>query len=106
MHQRAGDEEVQPSSPTTVRRLPSFRNFELPTPSFTRFASSRTLRNGLPGDGKRIEGDDDLERQELQPLTPHREEVKWEQDYIQAADEDPNLVCTLCFHFERHSTNI
>lgn len=83
--------ERESSNPVSIQRLPSFRNFELPRLSFPRFASSKTLNNAYRGELK----DGDLERQELQPLSPHQEEgLKWEQEYNQEAEEDPNLVRT------------
>lgn len=89
MPQHNTSDEHNSSSKVPVQRLPSFRNFEIPILSFPQFASSRTLNNAY----RNANGEGDVERQEVQPLTRHREEVlKWEQEYNQEAEEDPNLV--------------
>jgi 2'-5' RNA ligase len=81
----------EPSSPISIQRLPSFRNFELPRLTFPNFASSRTLHRAYESS----ERDLDAEKQELEPLTPHIETaLKWETEYNDAAAEDPNLVST------------
>lgn len=81
-HQVPPEREL--SSPISLQRLPSFRNFELPNMSFPNFASSKTLN-------KAYRGSDDMERQELKKVD--EESLKWEQQYNEEAEEDPNLVC-------------
>jgi hypothetical protein len=82
MYQTLPPERV-PSSPISIQRLPSFRNFELPTLSFSRFASSRTLSNAY-------KAGDELERQALNNVDEGT--LKWETEYNANAEEDPNLV--------------
>jgi len=72
-----------PSSPIAIQRLPSFRNFQLPDISLSKFASSRTLNNVY-------KTGDETERQTLNNVD--EESLKWETEYNAEAEEDPNLV--------------
>lgn len=77
---------LEASSAAPSQRLPSFRNFELPTLSFSKFASSRTLNNAY-------KAGDDMERQGLRNVD--EESLKWETGDNAEAEADPNLVSLL-----------
>ncbi len=82
-----------------VRRVPSFRNFELPQLSFTRFPNnlgrSWSLNGSYQGTIRERRENDDIEQQELRALSDCQEtdetNVKSEPDQSDEA-EDPNLV--------------
>ncbi|KAH8599979.1 polyamine transporter 1 [Bisporella sp. PMI_857] len=83
------------SSTHSISRLPSFRQFELPPLSFTRFPSHRTLNpHYRMCVNEKIT--DDLERQEFQKLVTSYEEdgsaSDPEQAQCQDSESDPNLV--------------
>ncbi|KAH7397700.1 major facilitator superfamily domain-containing protein [Cadophora sp. MPI-SDFR-AT-0126] len=88
--------ERSSSSSHGIRRLPSFRNFEIPQLPFQRFPSNfgRTwsLAGSYRGTVREQRSDDDLERQELERLTDVNEndgpDIKPESDET----VDPNLV--------------
>jgi len=88
--------ERSSSSSHGIRRLPSFRNFEIPQLQFQRFPSNfgRTwsLTGSYRGMVREQRSDDDLERQECERLTEVNEHD--EPDIKPEPDEtvDPNLV--------------
>ncbi|PVH80244.1 MFS general substrate transporter [Cadophora sp. DSE1049] len=88
--------ERSSSSSHGIRRLPSFRNFEIPQLPFQRFPSSFggtwSLTGSYRGIVREQRSDDDLERQEFERLTEVNEND--EPDIKPEPDEtvDPNLV--------------
>lgn len=97
--------ERSSSSSHGIRRLPSFRNFEIPQLQFQRFPSNfgRTwsLTGSYRGMVREQRSDDDLERQECERLTEVNEHD--EPDIKPEPDEtvDPNLVRYTNFHLFR-----
>lgn len=95
-------EERESSRPVLVTRLPSFRTFDGPNPQDSHLEVGRTVDTEYkphPTDHP----DSDLESQELELLNPAvSDELKWEQEYNEGAQEDPNLVCRLAsVHLKR-----
>ncbi|KAG4431181.1 hypothetical protein IFR05_013344, partial [Cadophora sp. M221] len=91
--------ERSSSSSHGIRRLPSFRNFEIPQLSFQRlpsnFGRTWSLNGSYRGAVREQRSDDDLERQEFNRLTEVNEndepDIKPEPDEC-LENGDPNLV--------------